>query len=287
MIVIDSRQMTIPEDERFVGFFGDNKFTTKEFVIMGVSESDNNYTLYLTFDDNKIIDVALDSKTESDSTTLVWNILDNHIVKSGLIKAQIKVQGSGDDVYYTSSDYFYACKSLPFEGDIGESGYTDIYDLDEKISELIESQLDSVHEDLVPKTRKVAGISLEKDITAVNLGAKFVLNLMDGFIPSIDTSGFEGQICIEGDNIYVLTSIVKSYDGPGGTKYNWVKLMPEHLVKNNYLRKISLITSVDANSTNDQIPSAKLFYDTVGTINSALDELHTYAQSLISGGATE
>lgn len=57
----------------------------------------------------------------------------------------------------------------------------------------------------------------------------------------------------------------------------WYKLLTERDIR----------TKLDANSTNDQIPSAKLFYDTVGDINSALDELHTYAQSLISGGATE
>lgn len=285
MIVINSRKMVIPEDERFVGFLGDNQYVTKEFVLEDVIDENNIYTLFLTFTDGKVVDVKLSGVVKSGMTTLTWNIQDNHIIKSGLIKAQIKVETSDDGVYYTTSDYFYACKTLPFEGDIGDSGYTDIYDLQAKIKELITSELDAVHDDLVPISRKIAGISLESDISSFALGEKLVLSNLTGVSPGIDTEGFKGQLYIEGDNVYVLTSVSVNPNVPDGVMYNWEKLISEARVKNNYLRKISLVSSVDGDSTDNQIPSAKLFYDTVGNIESALDSIISMQNNLI-GGAT-
>lgn len=46
---------------------------------------------------------------------------------------------------------------------------------------------------------------------------------------------------------------------------DWIKL--------NYIAKSALVTSVSSASTNAQVPSAKLFYDTVGDIESVLEAL--------------
>ena len=227
MIVINSRKMVIPEDERFVGFFGDNQYMTKEFVLEDVINENNIYTLFLTFTDGKVIEVNLSSVVKSGMTTLTWNIQDNHIIKSGLIKAQIKVKTSDKGVYYTTSDYFYACKALPFEGDISDSGYTDIYDVEDKIREFISEQFDKVHKNLVADSRKIAGVDLADDITKdelyTSLSVYPVIQLNSA--PTEQTVGNKGQFA------YYVTydGVTRTYHfyycvAVTGDRYVWTQL---------------------------------------------------------------
>ena len=51
MIEITFGKMNIPENERFIGFAGDNLHSTKTFVLSNVAEENCIYRLYLEFFD--------------------------------------------------------------------------------------------------------------------------------------------------------------------------------------------------------------------------------------------
>lgn len=46
-----------------------------------------------------------------------------------------------------------------------------------------------------------------------------------------------------------------------------------NLKDNGAVRTTSIVTSVSSSSTNSQVPSAKLFYDTIGDVESILEAL--------------
>lgn len=111
MITIQSGKMTIPERERFIGFAGDNNVSQKQFHILDISDETFIYRLYLTFDDGTCNYFLLEKSVGESSTTLTWNILEEHIFKSGVVKAQIKAISSDGEIYHTGTDFFIVLPS--------------------------------------------------------------------------------------------------------------------------------------------------------------------------------
>ena len=79
MISINSGKLIIPEAERFIGFIGDNLHSRKQFVVENATDPNCIYRMYLKFDDGTINHFVLDSKVENGSTTLYWDISEEHI----------------------------------------------------------------------------------------------------------------------------------------------------------------------------------------------------------------
>ena len=111
MITISDGILTIPEGERFVGFKGDNLHTQKKFFIRTDPASGWLYRLYLTFDDGRHNFFTLPYELYADGIVLTWDIEEDHIFKSGLVKAQIKAFSDDSEVYHTTSDIFVAGKA--------------------------------------------------------------------------------------------------------------------------------------------------------------------------------
>ncbi|MBQ0098758.1 MAG: hypothetical protein KBS62_07520 [Oscillospiraceae bacterium] len=114
MITIQSGKMNIPERERYIGFAGDNNVSQKQFHILDISDETFIYRLYLTFDDGTCNYFLLEKSVGESSTTLTWNILEEHIFKSGVVKAQIKAISSDGEIYHTGSDYFIVLPSAEY-----------------------------------------------------------------------------------------------------------------------------------------------------------------------------
>lgn len=106
MITILDGKLTIPENERFIGFAGDNLNRTIEFLLVGATKADRIYRIYLTFDDGTVNYFVLPSKTCEQGVVLSWDVLTEHIFKSGLVCAQIKAFTASGVVYHTTSDTF-------------------------------------------------------------------------------------------------------------------------------------------------------------------------------------
>ena len=110
MITISDGILTIPEGQRFIGFSGDNLCTQKKFFIRNNTQRGWIYRLYLTFDDGRHNFFTLPATVSSEGTWLTWNIEENHIFKSGLVRAQIKAFSDENQVYHTTTDVFVAGK---------------------------------------------------------------------------------------------------------------------------------------------------------------------------------
>lgn len=106
MITISDGILTIPEGERFLGFTGDNLHAQKKFLIRSAPQSGWLYRLYLTFDDGRHNHFILPATVSSEGTILTWDIQEDHIFKSGIVKAQIKAFSEEEEVYHTTSDIF-------------------------------------------------------------------------------------------------------------------------------------------------------------------------------------
>ncbi len=111
MITIQNGKLTIPENERFIGFAGDNLRRKIEFSVQGESTPCELYRIYLTFDDGTVNYFVLDTSNEENGTVLVWNVLSDHIFKSGLVKVRIKAFSQNNVIWHTNADYFVVGES--------------------------------------------------------------------------------------------------------------------------------------------------------------------------------
>ena len=119
MITIQSGKLTIPEEDRFVGFAGDNSGTEKQFVLPGVTADNNSYTLCLRFDDDSVRMIPLTKSLGSGALILTWTVLSSHLIRPGIVMAQIRSVGSDDVILHTSCDYFIVAHSA----ENGEESY--------------------------------------------------------------------------------------------------------------------------------------------------------------------
>ena len=138
MITILNGKLTIPEEERFIGFAGDNLARTIEFNLCGITQADAVYRLYLTFDDGTVNYFSLPFEVTDKGVVLSWIVEKKHIFKSGNVKAQIKAFSNRGVVYHTSSDTFIVGNSAEFSDSITESN-TEFLELEEKLNNLYQS----------------------------------------------------------------------------------------------------------------------------------------------------
>lgn len=108
MITIRSGKMVIPEDERFVGFEGDHLGNTVRFVIPEPGDYNGRYSLCLRFDDDTVREVPLNKEMSGSNLNLIWNIRSEHLLKAGVVMAQVKYVDMENVVRHSTCDYFVA-----------------------------------------------------------------------------------------------------------------------------------------------------------------------------------
>ncbi|GEM_PF-2004770 len=115
MITIQSGKMIIPEEERFVGFAGDDRISTRQFILprTRITDIDAVFSLYLRYDDDRVTSAPLSVSIVDSDTILTWNIRAEHLLKSGIVMAQIKYTNGEGCVTHYGWDYFVV-------GDISE-----------------------------------------------------------------------------------------------------------------------------------------------------------------------
>ena len=132
MITIQSGKLSIPEDERFIGFAGDNPLVTKQFAVLHRAVPGSVYTLCLRFDNGETVNVPLSAQIFGSDTLLTWNIERWNIIDSGIVTAQVKMTDGSGGVIRTDNDYFIADASVEQEPD--ESGYVTITELESRLA---------------------------------------------------------------------------------------------------------------------------------------------------------
>ena len=111
MITILNGKLTIPESERFIGFAGDNLRRKIEFLVSGIYEADRIYRIYLTFDDGTVNYFTLPFEVTDLGVVLTWDVLREHIFKSGCVKVQIKAFSDNGVVWHTNTERFIVGES--------------------------------------------------------------------------------------------------------------------------------------------------------------------------------
>ena len=251
MIVINSGKMTIPEDDRFVGFAGDNLHTQKQFLVTDISDPDCVYRLYLNFDDGTTNYFVLDSIVENSSTLLTWNILTEHIYKSGIVNAQIKAFLDNGEIFHTTWDYFYAEKSAEEDEPFTESKNAEFLRYEKELNSILEK----INAGLcVPNSRKVAGMTLSEDITPKMLSdaIEYYPVKVLSYVPNNKTAGSLYQFCVSG--ILSDSPLLFVCAGKDDNGYIWKNLTadvsPELITQivQNYLEENSLANGADGKS---------------------------------------
>ncbi len=169
MISINSGKLCIPENERFIGFAGDNLHSTKQFLVNNIADENCIYRLYLEFDDGTVNYFVLDSKVENGSTILIWNVLEEHLFKSGIVKAQIKSISESGKSYHTSWDYFLIAPTTEFSGEFTNNENSEFLRYEKELNEIYEKISNYDLSNFVTRNTIIAGLTLKDNISAKEL----------------------------------------------------------------------------------------------------------------------
>ena len=233
MITINSGKLTIPESERFIGFAGDNLHSTKQFIVENITDESCIYRLYLEFDDNTVNYFVLDSKVENGSTILTWNILENHIFKSGIVNAQIKSISDSGEAYHTTWDYFYAENSAEFSGEFKDNENSEFLRYEKELNEIYNKINETDLSSFVTQDRTIAGLSLSCDITAEDFYSAIGIypTVLKEGVPTV-LEGTAGGYLIDTINNDLYYCDKRTLSG-----YNWIKLTGKTESSSNGIKK--------------------------------------------------
>ncbi len=220
MITINSGKLIIPEEERFIGFTGDNLHLKKQFLVENVCDENCIYRLYLEFDDGTVNYFVLDSKVENGSTILTWNIEEKHIFKSGLINAQIKSISDSGTTHHSSWNYFFAAPSAEFSGEFANNENSEFLRYEKTLNEIYNKISETNLGAFVTEDRTIAGFSLSSNITSEELCdslSVYPTILKEGVPTALDN--YVGRYLIDTSNNDLYYCNKRTLSGS-----NWIKL---------------------------------------------------------------
>lgn len=138
MITIQSGKLSIPEDERFIGFAGDNSVIEKQILVLHRHVLNSAYTLCLRFDNGDIKQVPLPYQQINSDVLLTWTVEREEILHHGIVTAQVKMTDDNGNIQHSSKDYFLIGSSVEIDEDGFEKDYITQTQLEEKINEAVE-----------------------------------------------------------------------------------------------------------------------------------------------------
>lgn len=134
MITILSGKLTIPEDERFIGFVGDDQSQEVELLLEHFFLQHCTCSLSLRFDDGTVRIIPLEGEQYGSDILLTWKVRREHLHRSGVVTAQLRIQcDDGRDIRSTRN-YFLVGGNM--DGDSGDDDYVTTALLEEKMSEV-------------------------------------------------------------------------------------------------------------------------------------------------------
>ena len=137
MITIESGRLTIPEEERFIGFAGDNDAVEKQIAVIHRSVPGCTYTLCLRFDDGSIRSVPLSATVYGSDTLLRWRVEREDLLASGVVAAQVKMTDAEDNTEHTTKDYFWVGSSVELDDDGAEIEHITPSQLENRVREAV------------------------------------------------------------------------------------------------------------------------------------------------------
>ncbi len=133
MITVNSGKLTIPEDERFIGFIGDDQGLQIELLLKHFFVPRSTYALCLRFDDGSVRIVELTGCQIGSDVLLTWNVSREHLYRKGVVTAQLRINSGDGRVIHSTRDFFFVGGSVDSD-DGGEESYVTTALLEEKLN---------------------------------------------------------------------------------------------------------------------------------------------------------
>ena len=139
MITIQNGKLIIPDEDRFVGFAGDDSIREKQFVLRGSADQDCTYNLCLRFDDDTVRTVTLSAEISGGDTVLKWNIHGEDLCSPGIVQAQVKIADSDGNIGHTTKDFFLIGSAVELNDDGSEREYVTPSMLEHSIEQAVQT----------------------------------------------------------------------------------------------------------------------------------------------------
>ncbi|MBQ9680480.1 MAG: hypothetical protein IJV48_07360 [Ruminococcus sp.] len=139
MITIQNGKFNIPDNDRFVGFAGDDSVNSKQIVLLNRTADDCDYTLCLRFDDDSVCTVPLSAAVDGDNTILTWEIHKEQLYASGIVTAQLKTVDGDGSIAHSTKDFFLVGSAVELDEDGGEREYVTPSQLQNSINQALET----------------------------------------------------------------------------------------------------------------------------------------------------
>lgn len=136
MIDVSKYSVTVPDDERVIGHYGDNLMKKVEFRLFWQPIGQFQYILYIKFSDGSVNTVPLE-RMENNSGMLIWNVRAEQIYKSGTACIQLKAMSeSSEEIWHSQKAFVEFISSLEEDGNAGSYSPSLLTTLDEKVREI-------------------------------------------------------------------------------------------------------------------------------------------------------
>ncbi len=132
-----SGKITIPHEEGFIGYAGDNLNKTLEFIVENQTDRSLYYRIFLQFDDDTVNYFLLSRKFVGNDTVLLWNVTQGHLYKDGIVYMQIKAFGADGEVFHTESVPIFVGKSIEFCNYLAERPVSEYVEHEQQLNQLI------------------------------------------------------------------------------------------------------------------------------------------------------
>lgn len=137
MITVESGKFIIPEEERFIGFSGDDSVVQKQILVRHRNVPNTTFTLCLRFDDGQVRSVPLAAEVVGSDRLLTWTVRREDMYSAGVVTAQVKMTDGEDNVEHTTKDYFWVGSAVELDESGAEIERITPSQLEERVREAI------------------------------------------------------------------------------------------------------------------------------------------------------
>lgn len=137
MITVESGKFIIPEEERFIGFSGDDSVVQKQILVRHRNVPNTTFTLCLRFDDGQIKSVLLAAEAIGSDRLLTWTVRREDMVTAGVVTAQVKMTDGEGNTEHTTKDYFWIGSAVELDESGAEIERITPSQLEERVQEAV------------------------------------------------------------------------------------------------------------------------------------------------------
>ena len=132
-----SGKITIPQEEGFIGYAGDNLNKTLEFTVEKHTDINCYYRAFLKFDDDTVNYFILNKKIKDGNTILEWTVTQDQLYKNGIVYLQIKAFNVSNVIFHTESVPIFVGDSIEFTDYLAERPNSEFLQQEEQLNNLL------------------------------------------------------------------------------------------------------------------------------------------------------